>query len=258
MTERQKGFLRRTSKRLIRSACRRLGYDLVPFSKSRRNYRSFWIDRCGINTVVDVGANVGQFAELIKKTGFDGKIISIEPQKEAFDQLSHKFQACGRWRGINCALGAHDGELELEIAGNSVSSSLLPMLPSHIAALAESAPIGKERVAVHRLDDILPEHLDAGANIYLKIDAQGYELPVINGATAIVDRVSLLELELSLVPLYEGQDLMPEVCLELRRKNFEAVHIEQGFSDLDGMRILQVDGLFIRSDPVRRIDGACS
>jgi FkbM family methyltransferase len=241
--------LARPVTRPLRAALRRAGYDVVPVRQdalSSANIRSRWIERLGIDLVVDVGANEGQFVGWMRDRGYAGRILSFEPQAAAFRACQRRWGGDAGWAGLQLALGEAPGRLEMQVAGNSVSSSLLPMMHSHVAALPESAVVTTETVEVARLDAAIAPHLDGARRLFLKVDTQGYELPVLRGAAGILDRVAFLEIELSLVPLYEGQSLLPETVQAIQRLGFTPVWLEQGFSDERALRMLQMDGLFVR------------
>jgi FkbM family methyltransferase len=232
---------------------RRMGYDVVKRTDGsvlHPNIRAYWIERLGIEVVVDVGANEGQFVGWMRDWGYKGNIVSFEPQREAFEACQVRWGPDSRWSGYHSALGEHTGELVMQVAGNSVSSSLLPMLDSHVVALPDSAIINTEMVKIARLDATADPLVREASRLFLKIDTQGFELPVLRGAAGLLERVALIELELSLVPLYDGQALLPDVMTQVQSMGFVPVWLEQGFSDSAAGRMLQMDGLFVRSDLV--------
>jgi FkbM family methyltransferase len=103
-----------------------------------------------------------------------------------------------------CALGDHDGEVEINIAGNSESSSILPMLESHLSAAPESAYEGKEIVPIKTLDAVAGQYLKDAQAPFLKIDTQGFDWLVLDGARDTLPQIKGILVELSLVPLYGG------------------------------------------------------
>jgi FkbM family methyltransferase len=201
-----------------------------------------------IDLVLDVGANKGQFATLIRRGGYTGNIVSFEPLSSAYSELLQTSEGDTKWDVYpRCAVGDHEGEVEINIAGNSLSSSILPMLESHRNAAPESAYEGKEVVSVKTLDTVAEQYLKNAHAPFLKIDTQGFEWQVLDGACAILPQVRGVLLELSLVPLYEGQHLWLELMKRLEAEGFELWAFEPVFSDpLDG-RTLQVDGIFYRN-----------
>jgi FkbM family methyltransferase len=239
--------------RPVRRLLRRFGFDITPYTgATQHDVRMHWLRALDIDLVVDVGANEGQFVGWMRERGYAGRIVSFEPQATAFGACSRRWGNDAQWTGIRSALGEAAGEIDLQIAGNSVSSSILPMLDSHVAALPESAIVSTERIRIARLDEELGKLAIASSRTFLKIDAQGFELPVLRGASGWLDRVAFLELELSLVPLYEGQELLPTIWSAVGDLGFTPIWIEQGFSDAHAPRMLQVDGLFVKTDLLPR------
>ena len=149
---------------------------------------------------------------------------------------------------MKLALAERDGEAVVNVAGNLWSSSLLPMTSEHEAAAPASAYVGHERVRLARLDSLAvigPED-----RAYLKIDVQGGERAVLDGAAGVFDRIMAAELELSLVELYEGQELMPALHERMSSLGFALVWLgESVFRDPASDEILAVDGIFVRRAP---------
>ena len=146
-----------------------------------------------------------------------------------------------------CALGDHNGEVEINIAGNSESSSMLPMLESHRSAAPESAYVGKQIVPIKTLDAVAGQYLKDARAPFLKIDTQGYEWQVLDGARDTLPHLKGILVELSLLPLYDGQHLWREVIDRLEAEGFTLWAFKPEFSDQSQGRTLQVDGVFYRS-----------
>ncbi len=98
---------------------------------------------------------------------------------------------------------------------------------------------------MHRLDDVLPEDADS-STIFLKLDVQGFEPQVLTGAAHTLSRASAVQLEMSLVPLYEGELLLSQMCTTMSAKGFDLWDLEPSFRDPATGRLLQVDGIFTR------------
>ena len=235
--------------RLIRPALRRRGYDVVRFELGRdpASRRVALIRERGVNLVLDVGANDGPFARQLREAGYRGRIVSFEPQTAAYAALRSAAAADALWECRNVAVGVDEGEVVLNIAANSSSSSLFEMSPLHVASAPESAYVGREQVNVQRLDSLAGELGLAEATVYLKVDVQGGELDVLRGAVAALDRVVLVEAELSLVPLYEGAPRFDEIIDYLAERDFGVLSLEPVFVDPSDGRLLQLDAVFGRS-----------
>jgi FkbM family methyltransferase len=200
----------------------------------------------GIDLVLDVGANAGQFGRRLRHAGYKGRIVSFEPLREPFKQLARATRRDDRWIAMRLALGESVGSLELHIAANSVSSSPLAMLPMHRRTAPSSGYIGVETAPLARLDDIWDEVVRPGEKVMLKVDTQGFEDRVLRGASGSLDGISAVELELSLVPLYaDGADCRSLVD-ELAARGFDLVSLNPGHSDPITGRLLQVDGVYVR------------
>jgi FkbM family methyltransferase len=202
----------------------------------------------GIDLVLDVGANTGQFASEIRQCGYEGRIVSFEPLSQAHGELVQASEGDHKWDAYpRCALGDHNGEVEINIAGNSESSSILPMLESHRSAAPESEYQGKEIVSIKTLDAVAGQYLKDARAPFLKIDTQGFEWHVLDGARDTLPHIKGILVELSLVPLYEGQHLWREVIDRLEAEGFTLWAFKPVFSDQVSGRTLQVDGVFYRN-----------
>jgi FkbM family methyltransferase len=227
------------------SAVHGMGYDI---HKSQDLRATALFSSLGIDLLVDVGANRGQYALSRRTSGYQGDILSFEPLSAAHSQLLALATNDPNWTiADRMALGDRSGEIEINLAGNSASSSVLPMLDAHLAAAPHSRYIGKEIVPLRRLDDVLESKVD-GRKIFLKLDVQGFEGYVLNGAEHILARALALQLEMSLLPLYRGEILMPEMCQLLREKGFELWDLQPGFRDPKTGKLLQVDAVFTKKD----------
>ncbi|HYK34378.1 FkbM family methyltransferase [Alloacidobacterium sp.] len=198
-----------------------------------------------VNLVFDVGANIGQFAQSLRKLGYRGRIVSFEAQSEARDQLLHVASLDPLWEvAPKAAIGAEDGEIELHLAGNSISTSVLPMLDSHLRLGPDSKYVRTERVPLRRLDTIGTGYLQPDSNLFIKADVQGYEGEVLKGATGLWSRVVGLHLEMLFVPLYAGQSSYKELICDLNTLGFELWDLRSVLVDQQTGRMLWADAVF--------------
>lgn len=201
----------------------------------------------GVDTVLDVGANVGGYATYIRHLGFKGNILSFEPLSTAHGKLTQVATGDPKWHVLpRMVLGNSDGEITINIAGNSTSSSVLPMNNLHKNAAPQSVYIGDEKVPIQRLDDITHPAVSIAESIFLKIDTQGYEMPVLEGSVQLLKQIRGVQVELSLAPLYAGQQLYRDVIEWLFDHGFEMWNIIPGFTDQNSGRMLQFDGVFFK------------
>ena len=144
------------------------------------------------------------------------------------------------------ALGHQDGTITLNLAANSASSSVLPMLPAHAAADPESRYIGSENVDLRTLDSVEKDFVTKAERIFLKLDVQGFEHKVLQGAEEFLNRVLGIQIELSLLPLYEGEHLFDPMLHYLEDLGYDLWSVIPGFVDPATSRLLQVDAIFFR------------
>ncbi|MFQ5935749.1 MAG: FkbM family methyltransferase [Acidiferrobacterales bacterium] len=237
-------------KALIAKVIKKAGFEV-------RRYKPQWSDearlKCllelyNIDLVLDVGANIGQYAQTLRSIGYKGWIISFEPLSAAHAILLKRSTNDPRWEvAPRMAIGDTDGEVTIHISGNSLSSSILEMLSTHIKAAPGSQYVGQETTPVKTLDSLWGSIIPCDfKEVYLKLDVQGYEHRVIQGARKILKQARGIQTELSLVPLYDSQKLFNEMIEEMNQLGFHLHTIFPGFLDSETCRSLQIDGVFIR------------
>ncbi len=200
-----------------------------------------------IDTVLDVGANNGWWAQQIRNVvGYQKRIVSFEPLSSAFEILKANSKGDSQWKTLNFGLGDTETRSEINISANSFSSSLLNMLPSHMMAAPDAKYIGRQDIEIKTLDSIFENICSKNSNAYLKIDTQGFESKVLKGAENSLAYINTIQLEMPLVPLYEGELLFNEMYSSLSEKGYRLVSVESGFSDITTGQLLQVDGIFHR------------
>ena len=200
-----------------------------------------------IDLVLDVGASVGQFAGDLRAAGDRGDLVSFEPLPQAWAALSRAARHDDRWQvHPRCALGDREGEIQINVAANGVRSSALAMLESHLLAAPESAYEETIVAPLHRLDDVAPAYLASAGAALLKVDTQGFEWQVLDGAHETLAQFRAVSLELSVTPLYAGQRLWGALIERLSNAGFELWSLHPGFADKASGRVLQYDGLFCR------------
>ncbi len=199
----------------------------------------------GVDLVLDVGAARGGYGSQLREFGYGGHIVSFEPLATAYDDLARVVADDPKWTAHHTALGAERGEANINVASNSDSSSLLPMLDAHREAAPQVDYVATQTVSVARLDDLVGTEVSAAQAPFLKIDTQGFERDVLAGSPATLEQVVGLQLELSFVPLYDGGMTVDEAVSWAYDEGFHLVGVEQGYAAPTG-EILQVDGVFWR------------
>ena len=231
---------------LISEILNRLGINVRRYPDGDLRRRMKLLRHFEINKVLDVGANTGQYAQLLRRLKFKGEIISFEPISGVFQKLEKNAGKDKHWSAMNYAFGNYEGETTINIASNSISSSILEMMPSHLKSSPNSVFSRKEQIQIKKLDSVFHEFYKPGDNVMLKIDTQGFEKQVLEGAAESLTKLKGIQLEMSIIPLYEGQALLVEITEFLQNKGFTLCSLENGFVDQKTGQLLQVDGIFFR------------
>ncbi|MDX1502955.1 MAG: FkbM family methyltransferase [Thermoanaerobaculia bacterium] len=192
-----------------------------------------------INVLLDVGANVGQFARRARAIGYGKRILSFEPCLETFRMLEMNLSSDPEWSGCRYALGQADGVAKLHLDKSSDMSSLLPNPDrpgQHV-----------EQVEVRRLDSVLPELIasEPTPRIFLKTDAQGYDLWVLRGAERCLDLIRGVLMEVTQLPTYLDTPPYHEVLRFLWDNDFHVVDFRPVARSADG-RLIEFDVLACR------------
>lgn len=194
------------------------GYLLA--QRLKRVFNEYAIDCC-----LDVGANVGQYRDFLREeVDYKGLIISYEPDPASFKILEERKKNDDNWVVFNCALGDENSMLELNIMKSSVFNSFLSPDSSNTEYYKKhNAIAGKVRIQSKRLDSEFRElaHAHGVKNVFMKMDTQGYDLKVFEGAEACLDLIRGVQTEISVMPLYKNIPLIDESIAAFREKGYE-------------------------------------
>lgn len=239
--------------RLHRTIPHFFGYDMIRLSKQPtiESHLQILFDHYNINLVLDVGANSGQYAKMLRnKVKYKGRIISFEPVSSVFKQLSENSASDEKWDVFQVALGQAEKTLDINIAASSDYSSF--RTPNENATgyrSNETVITSKESVKVVRLDKFLSAHLErinkSDTNIYLKMDTQGYDLDVMHGAEKLHKHIIALQSELSMIPLYENMPTYIESLSTFDSYGFTPSGLYPISRDPDSLRLIEMDCIMI-------------
>jgi FkbM family methyltransferase len=202
----------------IRKIFNKIGIDLHRHYKQAD--RLAWLSDLNIQTVFDIGANVGQFAMEIRERLPEAQIYSFEPIKECYKKLIKNFKNDVKVKAYNFALGETDSSLMMNKSSYTLSSSLLTMADSHKQLFPHTKDNQPESVRVRRLDDVYKE-ISPKNNILIKIDTQGYEDRVVAGGLMAFSKTKVAIIESSYIQLYEGQPLFDDIYKKMKGLHFE-------------------------------------
>jgi len=198
-----------------------------------------------IDFIIDIGANNGQWIRNVRRRGFKGHVLCIEPLKKNYIKL--KSSNSNKTQTLNCAIGNKNGYIYINHASNDgLSSSILEFNNYYTAAAPKIKFISKEKVTIQKLSKILKEY--KYRRIFVKIDTQGYELEVLKSINKTdFNNIYAFEIETSLVSSYVNSTLIEDIIKFLRNKGYNPLRIENGFGMPNFGQQLEVDILFIKS-----------
>lgn len=229
-------YKRKLLKKLLKSGGSLASYRLVI---SFKNY-------CPeVKTIIDVGANQGQFALAAGEIFPDANIYSFEPVPEVFDILKKNTESAGNIRVFNTALGSEAGQIKFYKNDFSHASSAFPIHNNQVEMLPETSHTTEITVGVDRLENFLRK-IELKAPVLLKLDVQGFEKEVLLGAGDMTG-IDYLLFETSFMPMYQGEPLFDEMHSFVKEKGYEPV-APLGFMELQNFKIPQMDLLYRRKD----------
>ena len=224
------------------------GYEMIRTSQlAYRDINSHLIalfKQLDINCVLDVGANMGQYAHNLRRAGYQGLIISFEPIRECYEHL--KKQADNHWVIHPYALGSEQKTMDINITNKTVFSSFLKPNDYSDQRFNQSARVDRtERVEVKRLDDIFNDVVQIDSpRIFLKLDTQGFDLEVLKGAQETLKHVFGLQSEISCKAIYAGMPSHIDSLKYIGDLGYAITDIYPLAHDKQDMSLLEFDCIF--------------
>ena len=205
----------------------------------------------GVNVVIDAGGNRGQFAQRLRGLGYRGRIVSFEPSPTVLPVITARAARDSDWIVRPVGLSSRVGQAQLQLHAEAQLDSLLDLLPS---VTEEHFPgMGGLGTATIELSTLAAEFPDIVAGIdeprvLLKADIQGHEAEMLHGAgdQGLDPAVVAAFVELVAQPVYRGQAAMGGVLDLVMKDGFVPVAFEPLFESSDGLRIVELDALFVR------------
>jgi FkbM family methyltransferase len=219
---------------VIKKCARFFGCDVVMYRPCLEI-----IEKEKFDLVLDIGANEGQFGRELRQSGYTKKIISFEPTKQAFNILKKSINEDKLWECYNFALGKENGTARLNIHEDTRLSSFL----EH-----HDLPSRQTQVQLKKLSSFLEEIGCNAKKIFIKIDTQGYEMPILEGVGDFWEKIHGALVELSIAPLYKDQIPLEEMIAYLKKHGLSLWRLRRGCYDQEILRDLEVDGLFMKKD----------
>jgi FkbM family methyltransferase len=195
-----------------------------------------------LRTIVDVGANTGQWSGMVLNLAAPEKLVIIEPLPDAFAALQKKFGNNPRVDLHNLAIGERESVETLKITHDTTGASLLQPREEMRAFIGSNWTITSEaQVQMTTLDRLLANVPEVSL---LKIDVQGYEKPVLAGARQTLAKTKFLLIELNFMPQYDGGSWLGEIH-EILTRNFGFFLANASAPQVLNGRASMCDGLYV-------------
>jgi FkbM family methyltransferase len=210
-----------------------------------------------IDVVLDVGANIGQFATQLRSHGYRGRIVSFEPIPQLAARLRERAKDDDDWMVFDCALGEEAGTAEINATPGTLSSLLEPsdFGRDWSASLGDAHT---ETITVSRLDSLWEQITEGitSPRVYMKMDTQGFDLQAFAGAGDRIADVLALQSEVACVPIYEGMARMPESLAIYEGAGFEIAGMYPVTFHRSTLRVIEFDMIMVRADAAPGPDSA--
>lgn len=240
-------------KKLIKGIFSKLGFEIrrkltekqmneIEYKKLINENR--WLVDYNFKTIIDIGANEGQFAHKMRILFPEALIISFEPIPLEFTKLKNSFKDDSKFIAFNVGLGDKEGAADFWLNEYTPSSSLLKM-KKHLDHFSHARNQSSIRVELKRLDQCLDSKKIEKPYI-VKIDVQGYEEFVIKGGKEIIAGAEIVIVEVSYEELYEGNVMFDAIYTLLKNFGFNfSGNYEQLHSQFNN-KIMQADAIFCK------------
>lgn len=241
-------------KRGIQRVLNRFGYQIqrFPGQHSHERHLRALFSTLAVNCVIDVGAHEGEFYRFLRQSGYAGRVVSFEPLPESFALLQRVAANDPHWRAINVALGREAGTLPINVPDSSGFASFLQPNTYSQERFPKAHWEGRTvTVRVERLESLYAEVV-AGIErprVFLKMDTQGWDGHVLEGAGGALADVVALQSEVSVIPIYHGMRSIAESIAHYNTLGFELTSLFPVTFDADDVRVIEYDCVMCRRTP---------
>jgi len=224
------------------------GYELIKRKKhpTSETHLINLFDALGVDLVLDVGANRGQFVQRLRAQGYQGIVHSFEPVSATFRVLEEISASDSAWFVHQLAMGDIEGEAEINITGTSDLVSFLEPSAFGESRYSEIRVASTETVQVSTVSDFVCQHIDDWQHrkLFLKMDTQGYDLHVFAGAKSILGGIAGILSELSVKPIYDGMPHYLDVLRTYEDAGFSVTGVYP-ISRLEDFSVVEMDCMLI-------------
>jgi len=215
-------------KKFVRKIINLLGYEI---KKKRKNF--FLKNK--IDLIIDVGAHRGEFAFNILNENFQGKIISFEPQSQIYKALLKNSIKFNNWHvHERCGIGKTNKNLILNIMNETTCSSFFVPTKNLLSIDPNAKIIKKEKTKIFSLNNLFSKNYKIKKKTFLKIDTQGYDRFVIDGASKILKKILYVQMELAIEPLYKNETKYERMIQYMEKRGFIIWNLGGVIENLEG------------------------
>jgi FkbM family methyltransferase len=224
-------------------------FGLYPFPRTHMAHLRHVFRKLEIDCVFDVGAHFGEFGKSLRDMGYRGEILSFEPVSASLERLRSAARGDPKWKVFPYALGSAEGPAEINLFLSSDFNSLLTAVEGADRFSGSTQPVGREVIEVRRLDSIFDQctaHLPPESRILLKMDTQGYDLFVFEGAAGVLDRITAIQSELPAIHHYQAQPSMLSAMSVYWQSGFRPTAFFPLSREVDDLTVMEWDCILAR------------
>ena len=230
--------MRNLIRAVVNGTLQKYGYEV-----RRRHESKGFLRQVKFATVIDGGANVGDYAAKMRGDYPCAEIHAFEPTPKLFQGLKQRFAGDAKISCYDLALGDEDGSATFHVTHDTVSSSLLEEAEAGSYGLNEAVTVSVKRL------DTWASNLTISRPALLKLDIEGNELAAMRGAEKVLSQIDYIELETTFVSARIGQPTFREILNFLNDHDFELIDVYPGILDSKTGRANWADALFARRAP---------
>ena len=237
--------------KLHRKIAKIFGYELIKCKKhpTLSSHIINLVNHCKIDLVLDIGANHGQFGNMLRNEGYKGEIHSFEPVSHSFDNLQKACLNDEKWFVHKLAMGAADGKDTINVTKASDMSSFLDPNEFGGREFERMSVAHKEMVEIGTIDAFLPKQITDfnKRRIFLKMDTQGYDLKVLEGSLNVMDYIVCILSEISLIPIYSGMPHYLDALGKYEEYGFSVTGLYPVSREKKSLSVIEMDCVLINS-----------
>jgi FkbM family methyltransferase len=226
----------------------KFGIDIKRYPSRDLSRRKLLLNEFNITDIIDVGAIFGLYGLETRAIGFKGNIYSFEPLSFLFNKQEKASKKDLNWKINNFVLGNVSEKKSINISKNYFSNSFLDQKKELVQQVSDIKYVSSEIVEIKTLHQVFHSIYKNIKKIFLKIDTQGFEKAVLNGAKGSLKQIKGLQLEMSLNPLYESSIDFFEKYNFINSEGFKLYSTENGFHNSKIGQLNEIESVFFREN----------